>query len=118
LPNGNILASLSPKCTGCWAVKSKLSISNKLLAYKVILKPIWTYGIQLWGSASISNTEILERFLGKVLRMITDAPWYVQNMVLRKDPQITSVKEESTDSAPNTGTASTRIPITSQFTSR
>jgi hypothetical protein len=37
--------------------KSKLSISIKRLVYKVILKPIWTYGIQLWGSASISNIE-------------------------------------------------------------
>jgi hypothetical protein len=73
--------------------KSKLSISNKLLAYKVILKPIWTYRIQLWGSASISNIEILERFQRKVLRMITDAPWYVPNMVLRQDFLITSVKE-------------------------
>jgi hypothetical protein len=74
--------------------KSKLSIINKLLVYKVILKPIWTYGIQLWGSASISNIEILERFQGKVLRMITDAPWYVPKTVLRQDLQITSVKEE------------------------
>jgi hypothetical protein len=72
--------------------KSKLSISNKLLAYKVILKPSWTYGIQLWGSASITNIEILERFQGKVLRMITDAPWYVPNTVLRQDLRITSVK--------------------------
>jgi hypothetical protein len=69
--------------------KSKLSISNKLLAYKVILKPIWTYGIQLWDSDSISNIEILEHFQGKVLRMITDAPWYMPNMVLRQDLQIT-----------------------------
>jgi hypothetical protein len=69
--------------------KSKLSISNKLLAYKVILKPIWTYGIQLCGSVSISNIEILERFQGKVLRMIIFAPWYVPNMVLRQDLQIT-----------------------------
>jgi hypothetical protein len=74
--------------------KSKLSIINKLLVYKVILKPNWTYGIQLWGSASISNIEILERFQGKVLRMITDAPWYVPNTILRQDLQITSVKEE------------------------
>jgi hypothetical protein len=29
--------------------KSKLSTSNKLLIYKTILKPVWTYGIQLWG---------------------------------------------------------------------
>jgi hypothetical protein len=72
--------------------KSKLSISNKLLAYKVIFKPIWAYEIQLWGSASISNIEILKRFQGKVLRMITDA--YVPNMVLQQDLQITLVKEE------------------------
>jgi hypothetical protein len=74
--------------------KSKLSIINKLLVYKVILKPICTYGIHLWGSASISNIEILERFQGKVLRMITDAPWYLPNTVLHQDLQITSVKEE------------------------
>jgi hypothetical protein len=94
LPKRNILASHSPKCTGCWARKSKLSISNKLLAYKVVPKPIWTYGIHLWGSASFSNIEILERFQAKVLRMITDAPWYVPNTVLRQDLQITSVKKE------------------------
>jgi hypothetical protein len=36
-------------------------------------KPIWTYGIQLWGTASTSNIEILERFQSKALRMIVDA---------------------------------------------
>jgi hypothetical protein len=41
--------------------------------------------------ASISDIEILERFQG---RMITDVPWYVPNMVLRQDLQITSAKEE------------------------
>jgi hypothetical protein len=52
---------------------SKLSISNKLLVNKAILKPIWTYGIQLWGKASTSNMEILERFQSKALHMIVDA---------------------------------------------
>jgi hypothetical protein len=42
--------------------KSQLSLENKLLVYKVILKPVWTYGIQLWGNASNSNLGILERF--------------------------------------------------------
>jgi hypothetical protein len=42
--------------------KSQLSLSNKLFLYKTILKPIWTYGIQLWGTASTSNIEILESF--------------------------------------------------------
>jgi hypothetical protein len=74
--------------------KSCLSVVNKLLLYKVIIKPIWTYGLQLWGTASTSNIEILERFQSKVLRMITDAPWYVPNVVLRHDLHLCSVKEE------------------------
>jgi hypothetical protein len=74
--------------------KSKLSTSNKLLIYEAILKPIWTYGIQLWSTASTSNTEILERFQSKALRMIVDAPWYVPNTVIRRDLQTPTVKEE------------------------
>jgi hypothetical protein len=35
--------------------------------YKAILKPMQTYGIQLWGKASISNIEILEHFQSKAL---------------------------------------------------
>jgi hypothetical protein len=53
--------------------KSKLSISNKLLIYKAILKPIWTYDIQLWGTTSNSNIVISERFQSKVLRLIANA---------------------------------------------
>jgi hypothetical protein len=74
--------------------KAKLSTSNKLLMYKIILKPIWTYGIQLWGTASTSNIEILEHFQSKALRMIVDAPWYVSNKVIRRDLQIPTVKDE------------------------
>jgi hypothetical protein len=54
--------------------KSQLSLSNKLLLYKTILKPIWTYGIQLWGTASTSNIEILERLQSKALRLILVSP--------------------------------------------
>jgi hypothetical protein len=74
--------------------KSKLSTSNKRIIYRTILKPIWTYGIQLWGTVSTSNIEILECFQSKALRMTMDAPWYVQNTVIRRDLQIPTVKEE------------------------
>jgi hypothetical protein len=73
--------------------KPKLSMSNKLLIYKTILKPIWTYGIQLWGTASTSNIEILERFQSKALRVIVDAPWYVPNTVIRRDLYTPTDKE-------------------------
>jgi hypothetical protein len=74
--------------------KSKLSTNNKLLIYKAILKPICTYGIQLWGTTSNSNIEILEPFQSKVLRLIMNAPWNVTNSVIRKDLRIPTVKEE------------------------
>jgi hypothetical protein len=75
--------------------KSKLSTNNKLLIYKIILKPIWTYRIQLWGTASNSNIEILERFQLKILCMIMDAPWYLPNTVIQRDLQIQTVKRKN-----------------------
>jgi len=75
--------------------KSQLSLENKLLVYKVILKPVWTYGIQLWGTASNSNLEIIERFQSKALRITTDAPQYVPNTIIKHDLQIPTVKQEA-----------------------
>lgn len=74
--------------------QSQLTMESKLLLYKAIIKPVWTYGIQLWGTASNSNLEILQRFQNKVLRTIVNAPWYVPNIVISRDLQIPSIKEE------------------------
>jgi hypothetical protein len=53
--------------------KSSLSLENKLLLYKVIIKPICTYGIELWGCSSKSNVNIIRRFQSKTLRLIARA---------------------------------------------
>jgi hypothetical protein len=74
--------------------KSKLSKINKILIYKAILKPIWTYRIQPWGTASTSNIEILECFQSKVFCMIVDAHWNMPNTVIRRDLQTPTVKED------------------------
>ena len=66
---------------------SYLSLANKLLVYKAVPKPVWFNGVQLWGSESNSNLEILERFQSKVSRIITDAPRYVPNAVIKRDLQ-------------------------------
>ena len=54
--------------------KSQLSIENNLLIYKTIIKPIWTYDIEMWGCASKSSQAILQKAQSKILRMITNAP--------------------------------------------
>jgi hypothetical protein len=65
--------------------KSHLSIQNKLLIYKAVIKPTWSYGIELWGYASKSNTVIMQRSQSIILRAIANAPWYVKNHTLRTD---------------------------------
>ncbi|PNF33116.1 hypothetical protein B7P43_G15514 [Cryptotermes secundus] len=71
--------------------------NNKLLIYKTIIKPIWTYGIELWGCASRSNIEIIQRSQSKILRAIVDAPWYVSNQTLHTDLKIPYVRTVITD---------------------
>ena len=53
---------------------------------KTVLKPIWTYGIELWGCASTSNVAVIQRYQSKLLRTITNAPWYVSNHTLHHRP--------------------------------
>ena len=70
-----------------------LSIENKILVYEAVIKPIWTYGIELWGCASKSNTAIMQRAQSKILRTITNAPWYVTNHTLHTDLNIPYVSD-------------------------
>lgn len=79
-----------------WLVtrKSKLTPENKLLLYKVIFKPIWTYGIQLWGMAAKSHISKLEALQHIILRTVVNAPWYIRNDQLRHDLKMTTVTEE------------------------
>jgi len=80
---------------------SPLSLLNKTLIYKVILKPVWIYGIELWGCASSSNVEIIQRYQSKMLRLIAQAPWYeyVTNQTLHRDLCIATVRETFKDKA-------------------
>jgi hypothetical protein len=92
--------------------KSKLSLENKLLIYKTILKPIWKYGIPLWGTASNSNSKYCKDFrikssdqsstLHGMYRTLFYTPIYrytryVPNTILHTDLLIPTVKEEITN---------------------
>ena len=73
--------------------KSKLYKENKLKIYKTIEKPIWTYGIPLWGTAAMSRINKIETMQTKILRMIVNIPWYVRNEDIRRDLRIPTVKQ-------------------------
>ena len=74
--------------------KSELTLTNKPLLYKTIIKPIWTHGITLWGTACHSNIEILQRFQNKALRTFVNAPRYIPNSLVHTDLQMATVRDE------------------------
>jgi len=41
--------------------------------------PIWSYGIEVWGCANKSNVVIMQRSQSKILRAVSNLPWYVTN---------------------------------------
>lgn len=73
---------------------SEMTMKNKLLLYQQILKPVWTYGIQLWGCTKKTNLKQIQTFQNKMLRCITNCPWYVRNDDLHRDLRMPTVAEE------------------------
>ena len=67
-------------------------IFSLLFIYKTVLKPVWTYGIELWGCATRSNIAVIQRYQSKLLRTITNTPWYVSNQTLHSDLNIPHVR--------------------------
>lgn len=74
--------------------RSQLAIYNEILLYKQVIKPIWTYGIQLWGCASKSNINKIQVCQNRILREILNAPWFIRNSDIHRDLKMATVKEE------------------------
>uniref|UniRef100_A0A2S2P698 Putative RNA-directed DNA polymerase n=1 Tax=Schizaphis graminum TaxID=13262 RepID=A0A2S2P698_SCHGA len=82
------------------SIKSLISnkhtkLNTKLLIYKSLIKPMWTYGLQLWGNAKVTNVNKIQTVQNKILRLITNAPPYVSNHTLHTDLNIKSVHAEA-----------------------
>ncbi|KAL4132531.1 hypothetical protein QTP88_009665 [Uroleucon formosanum] len=60
---------------------SKLKLKLKILLYKTVIRPLWSYGIQVWGPAKPSNIRPIQSFQNITLRIITGAPC---SMIFRK----------------------------------
>jgi hypothetical protein len=74
-----------------WLLRRKfyLSRGNKTILYKLMFAPIWTYGIELWGSVCKSNITVIQGCQWNILR----ATRYITNDKIHKDRSIPAVKE-------------------------
>ncbi len=67
---------------------SQLNLSNEVLIYKMIIKPIWTNGAQLWN---VRNRLIIQRSQNKFLRAAVNAYRYARNEDIHWDLRIEMV---------------------------
>jgi len=77
-----------------WLVgrNSILDLANKRFLSTAIIKPIWTYGIQLWGCASKSFIEVIQRCQNIALRTIVVAYQFDRNEIIHRDMK--NIQEE------------------------
>jgi len=73
---------------------SRLPLEYKYLLYKAVIAPIWSYGMQLWGTAAASTIEKVQRQQSKILRIITKAPWFMRNHLIHRDLNVNLIANE------------------------
>ena len=78
-----------------WIVgrNAKTTLESKVLIYNSIIKPIWTYAIQLWGCTKSLNRLVIQHSQNKFLRCIVNAYRYTTNEVIHNDLKIKKINE-------------------------
>lgn len=66
-------------------------LHTKLLIYKSLFKPMWTYSLQLWGNAKKFNTNKIQNFPNNCLLKITNSSPYISNQTLHTDLKFKTV---------------------------
>ncbi|GFV65384.1 RNA-directed DNA polymerase from mobile element jockey [Trichonephila clavipes] len=51
--------------------RSPLSLENKVILYKQILRPVITHGPPVWGAAAVTHMKKIQVMQNKILRVMT-----------------------------------------------
>ncbi|BES89765.1 Reverse transcriptase (RNA-dependent DNA polymerase) [Nesidiocoris tenuis] len=73
--------------------RSTLGMPMKRLLYLMLIRPIWQYGCSIWGASCATQIRRIQAQQNRVLRLITDAPWFVRSSILHRDLDIQMVQE-------------------------
>jgi hypothetical protein len=65
--------------------RSGLSISNGVLLFRHLIRPMMDYVCPAWRSAARCHNRKLQVLQSKCLRIATDAPWYISSGQNHKD---------------------------------
>ena len=65
--------------------KSALSVTNRVLLYKQLNRPIMDYAYPAWRSVARTLVRRLQVLQSKCLLLATGAPWYENNRQIHED---------------------------------
>jgi len=60
-------------------LQTALSWRCSLILYKQILQPVLLYTVYVWRNCAKTNIHKIQVFQSKVLRTISNAPWFIRN---------------------------------------
>lgn len=67
------------------------NLRYKLMIYLTVIRPAITYAAVSWGSAAPTHINKVQVIQNKILRIITDAPWFVSNSQLHRELKVPSI---------------------------
>ena len=79
---------------------SPKTLPNSLLLYKAVLRPYFIYAHPIWKNCSPTNRKNINKYQGRILRCITDAPRFMKTTHLEADlkiPSLTSYLDTSAE---------------------
>lgn len=68
-----------------------LNLRCKLKIYLTVIRPAITYAITTWGCAAATPINKVQTTQNKILRIITNAPWFVTNIQLHRELNVPSI---------------------------
>ena len=68
--------------------RSFLSVDNKLLMYKVAIRPIIVYASPIFGNAAKTHIKKLQTFQNKTLKMILNVDWYTRTTDIHENSKM------------------------------
>jgi hypothetical protein len=77
--------------------RSGLSITNRVLLYKQLIRPMMDYACPIWRSTSCSHVRKLQVLQSKCLHIAIGAPWYVSNVQIHEDLEVPFFAEHIRD---------------------
>jgi hypothetical protein len=72
--------------------QTSLSWMCSLLLYKQIIRPLLLNAVPVWGQCASTHINKIQVLQSKVLRVISNVPWFIQNDALHTDFNLPTIK--------------------------